>query len=294
MDKFPLFLSAPRPGFSTVVTFSFIDPGLEALTGFLTHLRQYQTLFRELADFRFLYISGTPAHFEKATELFNSQVKVPLESDIAADLIRYFRTRSIWSSSEFKTMNKTELLFLDGAKRRFAGDRFEALLQNLEGRTHCRGRTPGGVSVKGVKPEGVLRNLSGPEARRTFGLKTTNEGEQGAAEPVQQAVLAARRPENRQSRGTTKRCKKSSEEKRRGQKTRSWAGATPLFGPFGEETYREVAPAHLEHRRGKGGNKCQALQNSQSSRNEKSVSNSKPTSCSKTSLGSLEPARKMH
>ena len=129
VDKFPLFLSAPRPGFSPVVTFSFIDPGLEALTGFLTHLGQYQTLFRELADFRFLYISGTPAHFEKATQLFNSQVKVPLESDIAGDLIRYFRARSIWSSSEFKTLSKAELLFLDGAKRRFAGDRLETLFK---------------------------------------------------------------------------------------------------------------------------------------------------------------------
>jgi hypothetical protein len=27
-------------------------------------------------------------------------------------------------------MNKTELLFLDGAKRRFAGDRFEAIFKN--------------------------------------------------------------------------------------------------------------------------------------------------------------------
>jgi hypothetical protein len=130
VDKFPLFLSAPRPGFSPVVTFSFIDPGLEALAGFLTHLAQYQTLFRELGDFRFLYISGTPAHFEKATQLFHSQVKVPLESDTAGDLIRYFRARSIWSSSEFKTMSKTELLFLDAAKRNFAGDRFETLFKN--------------------------------------------------------------------------------------------------------------------------------------------------------------------
>ena len=84
------------PGFSPVVTFSYIDPGLEALTGFVSHLRQYQTLFRELGDFRFLYISGTPTHFEKATEFFHSQVKVPLESDIAADLIRYFRALNIW------------------------------------------------------------------------------------------------------------------------------------------------------------------------------------------------------
>ncbi len=130
VDKFPLFLSSPRPGFSPVVSFSYIDPGLESLAGFGTHLGQYQTLFRELADFRFVYISRTQAHFAKATELFNSTVKVPLESDIAGDLIRYFRARSIWNSSEFRTLGKTELLFFNEAKRRFAGDRFETLFNS--------------------------------------------------------------------------------------------------------------------------------------------------------------------
>jgi hypothetical protein len=129
IDKFPLFLSAPRLGFSPVVTFSYVDPGLEAVTGFVTHLGQYQTLFRELADFRFLYVSSTPAHFEKVTELFNSTIKIPLESDIAADLIRYFRARSLWNSSEFRTVSKTDLLFFNEAKRRFAGDRFETLFK---------------------------------------------------------------------------------------------------------------------------------------------------------------------
>src|SRR5712691_12666623 len=86
VDKFPLFMSSPRPGFSPVVTFSYVDPGLESLTGFVTHLGQYRTLFRELADFRFVYISGTRAHFEKTKELFNSEIKIPLESDIAGDL----------------------------------------------------------------------------------------------------------------------------------------------------------------------------------------------------------------
>ncbi|MGC2829487.1 MAG: hypothetical protein WB994_07600 [Candidatus Acidiferrum sp.] len=130
VDKFPLFLSSPRLGFSPVVTFSYVDPGLETLTGFVTHLGQYQTLFRALADFRFLYVSSTPAHFEQATELFNSAVKIPLESDSAADLIRYFRARSIWNSSEFRTLSKSDLLFFNEAKRRFAGDRFETLFKN--------------------------------------------------------------------------------------------------------------------------------------------------------------------
>jgi len=130
VDKFPLFMSSPRPGFSPVVTFSYVDSGLEAVAGFVTHLGQYQTLFRELADFQFLYVSSTPAHFDKVTELFNSTIKIPLESDIAADLIRYFRARSIWNSSEFRTVSKNDLLFFNEAKRRFAGDHFETLFRN--------------------------------------------------------------------------------------------------------------------------------------------------------------------
>jgi hypothetical protein len=160
VDKFPLFMSSPRLGFSPVVTFSYVDPGAETLAGFVTHLGQYQPLFHELADFRFVYISGTRAHFEKATELFHSAVKIPLEWDIAADLIRYFRARSIWNSSEFKTMSRTELLFLDGAKRRFAGDRFEALFKNWKagrfGEAELRAEFPSKVTNRKVYFETYL------------------------------------------------------------------------------------------------------------------------------------------
>src|SRR5207244_13033146 len=40
VDKFPLFFSSPRPGDSPVVTFSYVDPGLETLTGFVTQDRK--------------------------------------------------------------------------------------------------------------------------------------------------------------------------------------------------------------------------------------------------------------
>ena len=39
---------------------------------------------------------------------------------------------------------------------------------------------------------------------------------------------------------------KKAAKKSDGDKTRSWAGATPLFGPSAEKVSREVAPAHLE------------------------------------------------
>jgi hypothetical protein len=130
VDRFPLFVSSPVSGAPPVVTFSYADPGLENLTGFVTHLIQYQPLFRELSSFRFLYISNAPMHFGKATELFKSLVKVPLESDIAADLIRYFKTQTIWETPEFRSLTKGDLLFLNQAKQRFKGDRFETLLRN--------------------------------------------------------------------------------------------------------------------------------------------------------------------
>ena len=129
VDRFPLFFSPPVSGTPPVVTFSYVDPGVEKLTGFVTHLSQYQPLFRELPTFRFLYVSKSPMHFGKATELFKSLVKVPLESDIAADLIRYFKTQTVWETPEFRLLTKGDLLFLNQAKQRFKGDRFEALLK---------------------------------------------------------------------------------------------------------------------------------------------------------------------
>jgi hypothetical protein len=130
VDRFPLFVSSPASGLPPVVTFSYADPGLENLTGFVTHLIQYQPLFRELSTFRLLYISNASMHFGKATELFKSLVKVPLESDIAADLIRYFKTQSIWETPEFRSLAKSDLLFLNQAKQRFKGERFQTLLRN--------------------------------------------------------------------------------------------------------------------------------------------------------------------
>ncbi len=130
VDRFPLFVSSPASGVPSVVTFSYVDPSLEDLTGLVTHLTQYQPLFRELSSFRFLYISNTPAHFGKATELFKSLVKIPLESDIAMDLIRYFKIQTIWETPEFRSLAKSDLLFLNQAKQRFKGERFQTLLRN--------------------------------------------------------------------------------------------------------------------------------------------------------------------
>ena len=110
--------------------FSYVDPGLESLAGFVTHLTQYQPLFRELSAFRFLYISTAAMHFEKARELFTALVRTPLESDITPDLVRYFKTQAIWETAEFRTLSKEDLLFLNQAKQRFNGEPFETWLRD--------------------------------------------------------------------------------------------------------------------------------------------------------------------
>jgi len=130
VDRFPMFLACRSSFCPPVVTFSYVDPGLESLAGFVTHLTQYQPLFRELSAFRFLYISTAAMHFEKARELFTALVRTPLESDITPDLVRYFKTQAIWETAEFRTLSKEDLLFLNQAKQRFNGEPFETWLRD--------------------------------------------------------------------------------------------------------------------------------------------------------------------
>ncbi len=130
VDKFPLFFSSPSPSAPPVITFSYVDLGQANLTGFVAHLAAYQALFRQLPQFRFLHISRTPAHFKKATEHFTSVVKIPLESDVSAEVLRYFKVRSVWDTKEFRTLTNNDLLFLNESRRRFHGERFENLFRN--------------------------------------------------------------------------------------------------------------------------------------------------------------------
>jgi len=127
VDKFPLFVAAPLPGTPPVVTLSYVDSGLGSMAGFLTHLAAYQTLFRQLQTFRFLYISPTDAQFVRATERFRSVVKQPLESDMSSEVLRYFQVRQRFEKRQYVVPVTDDFEFLNEAKCRFHGDRFERL-----------------------------------------------------------------------------------------------------------------------------------------------------------------------
>jgi hypothetical protein len=127
IDKFPLFLAPPFPGAAPVVTLTYVDSGFETPSNFVAHLAAYQGLFRHLKSFRFLYIAAKDAYFRKAEERFRSLVKRPLESDVSAEILRYFQIRTKWERHQYVVPVTEDLEFLNEARRRFHGDRFESL-----------------------------------------------------------------------------------------------------------------------------------------------------------------------
>jgi hypothetical protein len=125
VDKFPMFLSGGTS--STVVTFTYIQGPEAHLTEFVRHLEAYLPLFRQLSEFRFLYLARVDSHFEKAKELFNSLVVIPLGFDASADLLRYFQVRKAWDLGQYTAITEADLIFRNQAKTRFVGQRFEHL-----------------------------------------------------------------------------------------------------------------------------------------------------------------------
>ncbi len=131
VDKFPLFL-APATGSSAspVVTFSYVDSGAESLDSFLTHLCAYQPLFRELQEFRFVFISPAPTNFARARDKFHALVKAPFEVAAPGDILRYFQIRKAWENREYVKPVAGDLEFLRLSMQRYQGEHFEKLFQD--------------------------------------------------------------------------------------------------------------------------------------------------------------------
>ena len=124
VDKFPMFLSSAS---GHVVTFTYVHAATSTLVDFAHHLETYLPLFRQLSEFSFVYASRTNACFANATEVFRSLVKIPLEHEIADQLLRYFRVRRAWDERRYGAVTDADLLFREAARTRFSGTRFEAL-----------------------------------------------------------------------------------------------------------------------------------------------------------------------
>jgi len=156
VDKFPMFLHADAP--SPVVTFTYLHGPEASLREFVHHLEVYLPLFRQLSEFRVLYLARVDLHFGKAKELFNALVAVPLGSDASADLLRYFQIRKAWDLGRYASLAEGDLIFRNQAKTRFAGQRFEHLYR--------------GWKVGRVSESDILQEFGGSKRQATVHFAT--------------------------------------------------------------------------------------------------------------------------
>jgi hypothetical protein len=112
-----------------VTNLSYVDSGFETSSHFVAHPAAYHGLFRKLKRFRFLYIAAKDAYFQKGEERFRSLVKQPLESDVSSEILRYFHVRTKWERHEYVVPITEDLEFLNEARRRFQGERFDGLFE---------------------------------------------------------------------------------------------------------------------------------------------------------------------
>jgi hypothetical protein len=137
VDKFPMFF-APDSSDPTVVTFSFVDPGLLSLTTFDSHLFHYQPLFAAVPQVNFLYIATRPTHFEAARKLFLAMAPTVANPDSGVEGLRYFHNRYLWETKQYEKLSGDQITALDEAQKRFTDPRIESLFQPwLEGKVTC-------------------------------------------------------------------------------------------------------------------------------------------------------------
>jgi hypothetical protein len=170
-DRFPLFLPAePAP---PVVTFTYFQGPELSLAGFAHHLQTYLPLFRQLREFRFLFLARTEAHFQKAAERFRDLVTIPLEPKPADHLLRYFETRRAWEQAEYDSVTEDDLVFRNRAREHFRGARFEHLYRVWKsGRvseSEIRRELEGSDKPHDVRFETqVLAPITGPKSGRAL------------------------------------------------------------------------------------------------------------------------------
>ncbi len=140
------------------MTFTYLQGAEASLREFVHHLEAYLPLFQQLCEFRFLYLARVDSHFDKAKELFDSLVAIPLGSDASADLSRYFQIRKAWDLGRYTSLTEADLIFRNQAKTRFAGERFEHLYR--------------GWKVEGVSETDIRQEFRGSNRHTTVHFVT--------------------------------------------------------------------------------------------------------------------------
>ena len=112
-----------------MVHFTYVDPGpYTTIVDFLNHLRSYAALFARMDVIRMLYIHQVSNKWKQAQDLFHAFVRSGCKfgaDDL--DLVKYFQLREAWESKQYEKVGSTELLFLNQARKKYTGARYEGM-----------------------------------------------------------------------------------------------------------------------------------------------------------------------
>jgi hypothetical protein len=85
-------------------------------------------------------------------------VAIPLESNVAEDVLRYFRVRKAWQDKQYLKVTEAELIFSNEARARFKGEIFEGLYR--------------GWKMGLVSPEAMRQRFGANDRKHSIGFVT--------------------------------------------------------------------------------------------------------------------------
>jgi hypothetical protein len=143
VDKFPIFLTGD-PRTRPVVHVSYVDPGpYISSVDFLNFLRLYSRLFICLGEVRLLYIHHRSKKLKQAEALFHDFARSGWEvAEDDPDLDKYFQLRQAWEAEQYEKVGPTELLFLNKARKRYAGAQHDRLYLEWKSRVPKSANVP--------------------------------------------------------------------------------------------------------------------------------------------------------
>jgi hypothetical protein len=189
-DGFPVFLACPSRELPPVVTFTYVDSGHWNLDPYVAHLRRYRPLFQHLPLFQFIYISTSTRLQTEARELFSFLIK----GEGLPDLLRYFDVQTKWNRKQYGQVTDADLIFRNGAKKRFTGPRFETLY-----RLWSRNQLPGDIAIQKTPllpaPERIrFQAVIVPGLETVFGKSTKRWGDDWQLQQLSAQTSPKREP----------------------------------------------------------------------------------------------------
>jgi hypothetical protein len=117
VDKSPIFLVSQSS--SPVVSFPFVDPGLQSMDSFHTHLQAYLPLFCQLSNLRFHYIATRDTFQDRAKQAFLGFFDRHWNADGPGGLVDYFCLQKKADAGQLRELSSADLVALGEGKAKF-------------------------------------------------------------------------------------------------------------------------------------------------------------------------------